>query len=217
MGYITKNDYIYDKLKDDIVEGILAPGTRIVISEAAKRFDVSAMPIREALNRLQQDGLVEVSPHVGARVAPFDLAKFKEIMMIRVNLEAMATKLAAEYIDDATIAKLEELHEEMAKCVKMGDGLTYSKLNKEFHLTIYGASPYKILLELIKSLWERSEYSRTVFFMVASRLPQSLAEHDEWLKALKRRDGEQAARILCEQKNASLSLHYTVLEKMQGE
>ena len=80
MDYMTKNEYIYEKLKDEIVDGKLASGERIIIREVSKKFGVSGVPIREALNRLQQDGLVEIIPHVGAKVVEFDLKKFKEIM-----------------------------------------------------------------------------------------------------------------------------------------
>jgi len=213
MDYMTKNEYIYEKLKDEIVDGKLASGERIIIREVSKKFGVSGVPIREALNRLQQDGLVEIIPHVGAKVVEFDLKKFKEIMSVRVELEIMATKLATPNISEDTFKQLEELQQQMKQCVEDGDGYTYSKINKKLHLLIYSSCPNQFLYELIESLWERSEYSRSVFFMYTKRLPDSYKEHDEWLSALRAKDADKAGEILRQQKKAALSILYVLLEK----
>lgn len=213
MDFITKNDYIYEKLKDEIVEGKRRPGERIVIPDVAKQYDVSAMPIREAFNRLQQDGLIEMTPHVGARVASFDLQKFKEIMLIRIELEALAAKLSTPYIDSKKMAELEVMYQEMEKCAVENNLAQYSKLNKIFHMTIYTASPYTILAELIASLWTKSEFSRTVFTRVSSRTKESLAEHYNWLQAIKAGDAEKASQILRQQKERAVPLLIEDIEK----
>lgn len=215
MEFSTKNNYIYENLKDEIIEGKLIPGERIVISEVAKRYNVSAMPIREAINRLQQDGFIEVIPHIGASVSTFNIEKYKELMMIRVELEGLAAKLSTEYIDAPTISKLENLINEMEICIENKDNIQYGKLNRQFHMTIYGASPYKILYELIETLWNRSEYSRKVFTLLASRNEESLMEHKAWLEAIKEKNGEKAAQILREQKHNAITLHIEQLEKAQ--
>lgn len=216
MEFSTKNNYVYESLKDEIIDGKILPGERIVISEVAKRYNVSPMPIREAVNRLQQDGFVEVIPHVGARVYGFDPEKHKEIMMIRIELETLAAKLSVDYIDDSTIAKLEEMLKKMEACIENSDNKQYGKLNKEFHLAIYAANPNKTLYELIESLWNRSEFSRRAFIDVPSRNRESLAEHKQWLEAIKQRDGEKAAEILRKQKNAAVALHIQAVEKSEA-
>jgi len=216
MEFSTKNNYIYESLKDEIMMGKLRPGERIVISDVAKRYNVSPMPIREAINRLQQDGFVEVIPHVGARVSPFDIERHKEIMLIRTELEALAIKLSTKHIDEQTIAKLEDILREMEECVNNNEHKRYGKLNVEFHLTIYGASPYKILYELINNLWARSEFSRSVFERIPERNRDSLAEHKAIVEAIKAGDGERAAAIFRRQKEVSTAMHIEILEKDQG-
>jgi len=216
MEFSTKNNYVYESLKDEIIDGKILPGERIVISEVAKRYNVSPMPIREAVNRLQQDGFVEVIPHVGARVYGFDPEKHKEVMMIRIELESLAAKLSVDYIDDPTLAKLEDIIKKMEVCIKNNDNKQYGKLNKEFHLTIYAANPNKTLYELIESLWNRSEFSRRAFIDVPYRNKESFLEHKQWLEAIKKRDGEKAAEILRKQKNAAVTLHIQEIEKSKA-
>lgn len=213
MEFNTKNNYIYENLKEEIIMGHLRPGERIVISDVAKRYNVSPMPIREAINRLQQDGFVEVVPHVGARVTSIDLEKHKELMLIRTELEALAVKLSTPFIDEKALARLDEILQEMEEHVKDNDHKKYGKLNVEFHLLIYGASPYKILYEMITTLWGRSEYSRSIFEKIPARNAASLAEHKDMVEAIKKGDGDKAAEILREQKKVSTAMHIEYLKQ----
>jgi len=207
MEFSTKNNYIYESLKEEIISGQLRPGERIVISDVAKKYNVSPMPIREAINRLQQDGFVEVVPHVGAKVSSLDLERHKEIMMIRIELECLAVKLSTPFIGEDILKRLEEILQEMEECVATNNHKQYGKLNVEFHKTIYGAGPYKILYDLINTLWGRSEYSRTVFEKLPERNAASLAEHKAMVEAIKQGDGVKAAEILRQQKEISTEMH----------
>lgn len=211
MEFNTKNNYVYEKLKDEIIEGKLRPGERIIISDVCRRFDVSPMPIREAINRLQQDGFVEVVPHVGARVSPFDLERHKELMLIRIELETLAVRLAK--IDDETLVRLEEILREMEDSLRNNDNKKYGKLNKEFHLLIYSSSPYKMLFDLILTLWQRSEFSRDIFEKIPGRNEASLAEHKAMVEAIKDLDMDRAAQVLRQQKEVSTAMHINILSK----
>lgn len=207
MEFNTKNNYIYESLKEEIVKGNLRPGERIVISDVAKRFNVSPMPIREAINRLQQDGFVEVVPHVGARVSTIDLERHKELMLIRIELETLAAKLSTPYIDEKTLARLDEILLEMEEAVQNNEHRRYGKLNVDFHLLIYGAGPYKILYDLITTLWGRSEYSRSIFETIPERNAESLKEHQAMVAAIKMGDAQKVADILRQQKEISTAMH----------
>lgn len=211
MDFITKNNYTYERLKDEIIEGKIKPGERIVMPDVAKRYGVSAMPVREALNRLHQDGLVETIPHVGARVVSIDLEKFKEIMMIRFELEALATKVSTPFIDDQILEKLELLHADMGECSKKEDYSRYSKLNKKFHFTIYSAGPYSLLFDLIESLWTRSEFSRTIFLKFSERPKTSMEQHERLLKAIKAGDPDLASQMIRQQNDSAYNMILAVL------
>ncbi|MDX9872326.1 MAG: GntR family transcriptional regulator [Clostridia bacterium] len=215
MEFSTKNSYIYESLKEEIITSKLRPGERIIISEVAKRYNVSPMPIREAINRLQQDGFVEVIPHVGARVSSFDLERHKELMMIRIELETLAIKLSTPYIDDEIMAKLEKIILEMEEAVRNKENRKYGRLNVEFHHAIYGAGPHKILYDLITTLWGRSEHSRAIFESLSERNAESLAEHIAMVEAIKSKDGEKASEILRKQKEVSTAMHIEHLKNRE--
>jgi DNA-binding GntR family transcriptional regulator len=215
VEFPTKNNYIYENLKDEIVEGKRKPGERIIIPEVAQKYNVSGMPVREALNRLHQEGLVEVIPHVGARVAPFDMEKFKEIMMIRNTLEALAAKVNTPFIDQETKVRLEQLHDEMKRCAEMGEFVRYSKLNKEFHHTIYSSGPYPLLSDMIVSLWSRSEFSRNIFGKFPERVEVSLGQHARILEAIKNSDAERVQQLVCEQNDTAYEMIVAVSKEIE--
>ncbi len=211
MTVTTKNVSIYGALRSDIVDGRFRPGERLVIADIAKRYDTSPMPVREAITKLQQDGFVEVKPHVGAHVAAFDAAKFDEILLIRTELEALACRLAVPYIDDATIAILEALVDEMAVCLEDGDAKKFAKLNKDLHMTVYRASPHPILQDLITTLWERSEYMKNLYSISLKRINESHREHIEWLQAFRDRDESRVMDILRQQKDKQFAEYRRVI------
>ena len=200
MEYRTKSDYIYEKIKDDIIEGKLALGERLLISTLAQQYNVSAMPIREVINRLLQDGLVETIANVGARIVTFDKNKYKEIFFVKIELEALAVKMAAESANDDLIKKLEDIIAEMDDSLAKSDMFLYAKLNKKFHLTICEANPNKFLYETLVSLWNRVELVRRTLALSFIRTTESLAEHKVILQAIKDRDGEQALQAFRQHK-----------------
>ena len=196
MVYITKAEYIYQMLKDDIIDGNLKAGERIVISDVTSKYKVSPMPVREAITKLEKYGYVEMEPHIGARVAAMDLNKIKEIMLLRTEIEPLVAKLAVPYIDHELIEKLENLMTEMELEMKRGNRIAYEKLNKEFHHLIYDKNPYPYIKELAAELWGRTEISKMIFSKVDSRLQHSFQEHQLWLQAIKDQNAEEVQRIV---------------------
>lgn len=213
MEFHTKNDIVYQMLKDKIIDGALKPGERIIISELAAEFDVSPMPVREAIKRLQQDEFVEVIPHIGAKVASMEWNKLREILLILTELEVLAAKLATPYIGEVEVKKLDTLIREMETAVAEQDSKKYAELNKKFHGVIYGSSPYKYLNELIMNLWNKSEFYRTLFTKSESRSQTSLEEHKEWLNALKEKNVEAVQQILRQHKESACEIFFQAHEK----
>jgi len=206
LELMTKNTYIYQLIKDQIIEGRLKAGERLIVADMAKLYNVSPMPIREALNRLQQDGFVESEPYKGVKVASFDLARFREIGLIRTELESLAAKLAVPNMTNSIIEQLEKSIEDQRKCVEKGDNLQFIKLNREFHLIVYRASKCEYLCDLILSLWSKSEFSKTIFIRFSSKAAESLQEHVDWLEALKQGDTERCAAIVRKHKEKSFDM-----------
>ena len=198
-NYVTKNDYVYKQLKSDILEGRLRPGERIVVADLASRFELSPMPVREALVRLQQEDLIEIIPHTGARVAFTNMKKFMEIVAIRIELETFAAKLATIHITQEQIEKLTKLVEQMEQ-VDDRDPVAYENLNRTFHELVYSSCQNQQLYELIMSLWEKSQVSRTIFLRLSDRVATSIEEHKMWLMAIMERNEEKVAAIVRQHK-----------------
>ncbi|MGD9100781.1 MAG: GntR family transcriptional regulator, partial [Anaerolineae bacterium] len=125
---------LVETLRDEIIRGDFVPGQYLRLEEIATRFDVSTMPVREALRDLEAEGLVTIFPHRGATVTQLSADELQDIYDIRVALEEMATRLAVPLVTEATLTELTTLVERMENHV--GDVATLVKLNHQFHLTL---------------------------------------------------------------------------------
>lgn len=192
----TKNDVVYNKIKDEIINNNLRPGERIVVADIARRYDVSPMPVREALARLQQDELVEIMPHIGARVTTINRTKFLEIATIRTELETMAARLATPRLSLQNIEELELQLKNMENAMNKNDVSGYEVANHTFHEIVYSMCGNKQLQELIQALWAKTEVSRTIFYRISERIQVSFQEHKKWLDAIKKRDADKVADIV---------------------
>ncbi|MFH0800288.1 MAG: GntR family transcriptional regulator, partial [Pseudomonadota bacterium] len=150
----TKNVAVYKKLRQDIIKGKLKPGQKIVMADLAKAFGLSETPVREAIRRLESDGHVHFTPHMGAIVAKIDEGELVEIYLIRIALEALATRLASPHITDKDIDFLNKKNHEMEIAIQQGKYENLGSLNKNFHLRIYKAAPFPRLYKMICDLWD---------------------------------------------------------------
>ncbi len=207
MEYKTRSEYIYDNIKEDIINGKLNLGERLLINDLAKQYSVSAVPVREALNRLLQDGLVEMVANVGAKISALNREKYLEIFFVKFELEAIAFRMAAEAATDELVAKLEGIIAEMEDSLENNDLTLYAKLNRRFHLTIDEANPNKFLYETLVGLWNRTDLTRRAFTLSLARDRESLAEHKEILQAIRDRDGALVAQIFRRQKANSAKFY----------
>ena len=192
----TVKDALVETLRDEIVRGDFAPGEYLRLEEIAARYDVSTMPVREALRDLEAEGLVTIFPHRGAIVTELTADELQDIYDIRVILEEMATRLAVPRMTEATLAELTSLLKQMENHV--GDVATAVKLNHQFHLALYAASGRRHLCELNRMLRYRAQHYLHLFSVEveAGQLPQTQEEHRAILEACKRGDAEQAAIIM---------------------
>lgn len=192
----TLKQTLVETLRDEIIRGDLVPGQYLRLEEIAPRFEVSTMPVREALRDLQAEGLVTIFPHRGAIVTQLSADELCDIYDIRTVLEEMATRLAVPRLTKATLDKLDSIIEEMDH--RPDDVVAQVKLNHQFHLTLYAASGRKHLCELARILRNRTQHYLHVFAAEADagHAPQVRGEHRAILKACKRGDAEQAAALI---------------------
>jgi DNA-binding GntR family transcriptional regulator len=187
---------LVETLRDEIIRGDLAPGEYLRLEEIAARFDVSTMPVREALRDLEAEGLVTIFPHRGASVTKLSADEVRDIYDIRVALEEMATRLAVPLMTEATLAELTSLVERMENAG--GDVVTVVETNHQFHLILEGASGRRHLCELNRMLRYRTQHYLHLYIVEveSGHLPQTKQEHRAILEACKRGDAEAAAALI---------------------
>lgn len=193
---IGVEDAAYERLREEIVDGELHPGARLVEADLVSSLGVSRPMVRAALARLQHEGLVIREPHRGARVRHVTVDEAVEIVQCRATLEALAVRHAAARATTADVDALRAIHDEMRAKIAGGDLLGYSECNARFHARILDASRHQTAQRLVVGL--RAQIVRFQFrtILVPGRPQQSLAEHERILKALACRDGDAAAAAM---------------------
>jgi len=177
-GSVTKQERVYRVVRERILSGAYGPGYRVVIDALAAEFGVSALPVREAIRRLEAEGLVIFRPNAGAHVAPADPGLFDEEMTVLGVLEGYATALAAGHLTKADIKRLSALTDSMVESIERLDPLSFGKLNQEFHAVIYERCPNAALVDLLRDVARRLDaIRRTVFVQIPYRGAESVAEH----------------------------------------
>lgn len=205
LKFITKNVAVYEALRKDIIEGRLKPGQKIIMSDVAKEFGLSDIPVREAIRRLESEGYVHFTPHVGAIVTELDGDKIIELYLIRMELESLATRLAVPHITSKDIDFLIKKNHEMELAIQADKLEKLGALNKEFHLRIYQAAPYPTLNQLIEDLWEKMERTQCVFTFVPDRAVESVEEHKKIIAALKAKDMILSEKLVKDQKSFTMA------------
>jgi DNA-binding GntR family transcriptional regulator len=205
LKFQTKNQAVYEILRKGIIEGKFKPGQKIVMREVAKELGLSEIPVREAIRRLECDGLVIITPHLGAVVSKIDEHEFVETYLIRIELEPLATRLALPHITSEDIQFLIAKNSEMKRALQKNQYEKLGAINRDFHLRIYNAAPYPYLNQLIASLWERLERIQSVFAYVPERAKASVLEHERIIDALKDKDIERSENLIKEQKIRTIS------------
>jgi DNA-binding GntR family transcriptional regulator len=200
----TKNVTVYRKLRQKILKGRLVPGQKLVMAELAKEFGLSETPVREAIRRLESDGFVQFTPHMGAVVTGIDEGQMVEIYLIRSELEALAARLARDHVTERDIEYLAKKNAEMEAAAREGNFESIGALNKEFHLRIYKAAPFPRLYRMICDLWETFQRWPSVFSYVPDRVLSSVEEHKLIIEALRNRDGELIDRLVKKQKERTM-------------
>lgn len=188
-------DQAYAALHAAIVDGTYQGGRRLQIRDLAAELGISVMPVREAITRLEEDGLVETRPRRGAVVRSFSPAELLDIYDVRRVLEVRATELGvaalggdAEEGDDAgkaavTAGGLEPLYDRMLDALGRGDVLGHLTADEELLSAVYEASANKVLCESIRSLWAQCRHYKIVGVReeLESRTPAGILTHQRQL------------------------------------
>lgn len=192
---MNKQERTYTILRDRIHSGAHPPLARLNIDALARELGVSAIPVREALRRLEAEGWVRFRPNVGAVVAPVDSTMWEQEMAVLAILEGAATADASKHLRVADVAKLRKMTVEMDEVAQSGDLIRFSKMNRRLHASIVARCANAYLLELLEQTYLRLDRIRsTMFPYVPQRAKASQVEHARLIDLLESGDTETIER-----------------------
>ena len=188
-------DKIYDSIRKDILKGVYKLGEQLSVKQLAEKYGVSASPIRDALNALKMDRLVEVIPRMGFFVSRVTLREIQETYELRIILEGASVEMAAKRITEKELQYLESLPDSYIYG-DLDSYLTYLEANREFHYRIALASGNVQLAKIIESLLYQMQ--RLVFLSTGSgqHYHEILDAHPALINALRQGDGAEARRVM---------------------
>ena len=167
------------------MEGTYSPGYRLVLGSIAKDLGVSVVPVREAIRRLEAEGLVTFERNVGATVAGIDPTEYLYTMQTLSIVEGAATALSAPLIDAVAIARARAVNEEMRECLNHFDPVRFTRLNQDFHSILFEHCPNPHILDLVHRGWNRLAALRSsTFRFVPGRAHESVNEHEALLQLI---------------------------------
>lgn len=189
---------VYTQLEEKILSGEYASGKAITELKISSELGVSRTPVREALLKLERDGLVELIPNKGAVVIGVSSNDLIDIYKIRMRLEGLAASLAAERMSDDDIGKLSENVELTDFYVRKNDSERVRELDSAFHEMIYRASGSRMIYRILSDLHRNIKVYRKLSLTNAGRIEKSAGEHDAICRAIKERDASLADRLASE-------------------
>jgi DNA-binding GntR family transcriptional regulator len=197
LRHRTLEELAYEHIRSALVQGRLAPGQRIVGSAVARAAGISRIPVLQALRRLESEGFVRINPHRDVVVAGLSREEFRERFLMMAALEALCLREAAAKLPAVTLRGLREIQAEIVAARRAGDTARAVNADGRFHRLLWEASGLRQVVQVLQNVWDRGEYYRVI--MHARRggfAVESLAEHEEILRALENRDTRRAVRAV---------------------
>jgi DNA-binding GntR family transcriptional regulator len=194
-NYKPLRELVFESLREAIIAGKLGPGERLMEIQMAEEMGVSRTPVREAIRKLELEGLVVMIPRKGAYVAGLSLKDIADVFEIRGALEGLAAELAAERITEEELEELERYLIKISEEIESGDLDKVVATDTDFHSLIYKASRNHRLSQIINNLREQIQRFRTTSLSYPGRMKIALEEHRKIVEAISMRDGELARKI----------------------
>lgn len=215
MSALSKAQIAYAWIRARINSGEFSPGYRLVLGTIADALDMSVVPVREAIRRLEAEGLVSFQRNVGARVAMVDEDAYQKSMETLGVLEGAATAMAAPYLGEAEISRARELNGILEDCLEDFDPHTFTVTNHELHQTLFDCCPNERLTELVHAEWDRLGHLRdSTFSFVPGRARESVAEHARILELIETAaPPEQIEKAAREHRTNTLRSYLKTLEE----
>ncbi len=193
--YLPLRDIVFQTIRNAIITGEFQPGERLMETQLAEKLGVSRTPIREAIRKLELEGLVIMVPRKGAQVAQFTEKDIQDVLEVRAALEALSARLACKRMDDRSFLKLQLAIAEYSYAAKNKDLETMIEKDVEFHDIICNATQNDKLIQMFNNLKEQVNRYRITYIKNAEDSETVVAEHTAILEALQNRDEETASAL----------------------
>jgi DNA-binding GntR family transcriptional regulator len=191
----TMNERVYQSLRDDILAGRYADGAQLLQKDLAEKYQVSRIPVREALMQLSSEGLVTLIPYKGAIVAGFSLTELHDIFEIRYALESLILRHVVENITDEAA---QSVRDQLVRATQTPAEQRSRKTNWEFHESLYRIANKPRLLELIESQYNKVDRYVQMDITLPNVQEQAFRSHDAILQACRAGDAVEATVLLHE-------------------
>lgn len=195
--YLPLRDVVFNTLRQAILRGELKPGERLMEIQLANKLGVSRTPIREAIRKLELEGLVLMIPRKGAEVAEITEKNLRDVLEVRKALEELAVKLACDRMTDEQMDKLKKAAKEFEEVLKTEDVTQAAETDVKFHDVIFMATDNQRLIQLLNNFREQMYRYRVEYLKKKEFHSGLIAEHEEIISCIQHARKEEAAEVVC--------------------
>ena len=195
--YLPLRDVVFNTLRQAILRGELKPGERLMEVQLANKLGVSRTPIREAIRKLELEGLVLMIPRKGAEVADITEKSLMDVLEVRKALEELAVQLCCDKITGKEIEELHRAADDFRRILKTSDDVTeIAEADVRFHDIIYLATGNQKLIQILNNLREQMYRYRVECIKRKESHPILIAEHEEIIRHIEKGEKDEAARVV---------------------
>lgn len=196
----TKSEQVYEELYQAITSGDIPPKTKLSMKKIANDYNVSEIPVREALQRLVAEDVLEYVKYVGYQVPAFSLKRLRWLWEIKVCLEMFAAQLAVANYTEKDLRGLRENIRKTHEIIQKQEWEKFEQLNREFHLMLYTCSGNPLLCKEIVKYWNQTVKIRGPYGFKKENVLRSVQEHEEIVKALEQKDSKRLKETIYQQR-----------------
>ncbi len=216
--YLPLRDVVFNTLRQAILRGELKPGERLMEIQLANKLGVSRTPIREAIRKLELEGLVLMIPRKGAEVADITEKSLMDVLEVRKALEELAVQLCCDKITGKEIEELHRAADDFRRILKTSDDVTeIAEADVRFHDIIYLATGNQKLIQILNNLREQMYRYRVECIKRKESHPILIAEHEEIIRRIENKEKKEAADIVCRHIDNQAEVVTGVIRTKQGE
>jgi DNA-binding GntR family transcriptional regulator len=214
-AFRSKNEIVYETLRQEIIRGSYKPGTRLVIDELAEVLGVSHIPIREAMRQLEADGFITIEPYVGATVTEINANFIFELFGLLDTLETTCSRNAVRNMSDADLQTLTDMIDAMEST--LDDPEQWSQQNKQLHLFICECADTFLVLKMMQKVLDHWDRLRLHYFkdVLGNRIRSAQQEHRQILEAFCLRDPDEVERVIHEHNQQGLASYIQHLQSAE--